>query len=158
MAAAAGRGLSDSKVQLASSAGRAVRYRAAAGGAAAAVSVTAIFPHPCATLQLNPNYPCAVRIQQRQRLNQPVHTPVRKSQRSCCTSRGICPADWQASRRYGTPAADVSAPTAAASYTRPLLVGMWLMDTRAGLGCRQVGWWESAEATTNRQAGGVSRG
>lgn len=62
-------------------------------------------------------------------------SPVRKSHCSFCTSTGICPTLWHASRRYGTPAAAAADPTASASYTLPLLVGMWLIDTRAGLGC-----------------------
>jgi hypothetical protein len=62
--------------------------------------------------------------------------PVKKSHCSCCTSRGIWPALWQASSRNGTPAAAAAAPTAAASYTLPLLVGTWLIATNAGRGCK----------------------
>jgi hypothetical protein len=39
------------------------------------------------------------------------------------TSTGICPTDWQASSRNGTPAARVRRPTSSAGLTSPPLVG-----------------------------------
>ncbi len=48
------------------------------------------------------------------------------SQPIASTSRGICPADWQASRRKGTRHALAMRPIAAAGLTRPPLVGTWV--------------------------------
>ena len=45
--------------------------------------------------------------------------PVSQSQRRAATSSVICPADWHASSRNGTPCSLAMRPTPSASYTRP---------------------------------------